>query len=803
MPEFKKRIETGLEQFAYFIYRNRFITLLIMLMILVFLAANATRLHSNTSIEGLLHDEDPILLDYNTFRDQFGREELIVIAIKTPDIFNMAFLERLKALHDELSDKVPLTEKISSLINARHTYGNQDELIVRDLFDPWPTSLTDLEIIKKRVLGTPAYLHTLISEDGTYTTLLIQTRQFGQSGEPDVAMDGFQDTRESMNEQHENAKSAPYLTDEENSMIVEAVNGIIKKYDAPDFKIFLAGSPSVTHALKIALLRDMTFFTTLSIIAISIFLFFMFRRVSGVIIPLVIVVFSLVSTFGTMALSHAVIKTPFTVLPSFLLTVGVGDSVHVLVYFFRFFNKTGDKEKAIAHALSHCGLAIILTSITTAGGLLSFVTAEIAPVADLGLFAAIGVMLALLYTIILLPTLLAIFPMKVKTVTREQTMPHISERILKGIGNIATNRAGGVIVISTIILIVSIAGITKIRFFHNIVQWFPENDPIRISTETIDRDLKGSISLEVVVDAGKENGIYDPLFLKKLDETAQKLETYASGDLFVGKAWSITTILKEINKALHGNNDEYYTLPETRELTAQELLLFESSGSEDMADFTDSQYEKARLIIKVPAIDAMQYSEFINLVSDHLKKVFPDEKITTTGMMAILFKTIHNLIKSMVKSYVIALVVTTILMILLIGRIRLGLLSMIPNIFPIVVMLGLMGWLSIPMDMFSILVGSIAIGIVVDDTVHFMHNFKRFSDQTGDVKQAILKTLLNTGPAMLVTSLVLSTGFFMFMFSSMTNLFNFGLLTGITILIALLADFLLGPALLAMAGKKF
>ena len=797
MPALRKRIDTWLEQLAYFIFKHRFATLGIMLALIGFFAFYAAKLHSDTSLEGLLHKKDPILLDYNGFRDQFGREELIIVAVKTTDVFNMTFLKKLSALHNDLAENVPLLEKVSSLINARHTYGRNDELVVRDLFDPWPQSQADLAAIKARVEETPSYMHTFISEDGTYATILIQTRQYSGSDEEEDLLSGFAPS--DMSAQNGSPK---YLTDEENSTIAKAVNQIIEKYDAPGFHIFLGGSPSVTHTLKVALFRDMTLFTTLSILTISIFLYLMFRRISGVVLPLIVVNTSMVSTFGIMSLCGAILKIPFTILPSFLLTVGVGDAVHILVFFFRNFNQTGKKDEAIARALSHCGLALILTSITTAAGLLSFLTAEIAPVADLGLYAAMGVIIALIYTIVFLPALLSVIPLKPKNDSREQRFKHVLERILRAFGKLAVRKTGTLLFISAILICLAVLGTTQIRFFHNIVQWFPEDEPIRIGMDAIDGDLKGSISLEVVVNTGKENGVYDPGFLSNLDLAAASLETYREGKLFIGKVWSITTILKEINKALNNNQATFYTLPKTRELVAQELLLFENSGSDDLSDFVDSQYQKARMIIKVPNVDATQYSGFIQQVSDQMKERFPHMEVTTTGMMAILYKTITNLIKSMAESYIIAMLIITMLMIFLIGDFRLGLISMIPNTCPILIMLGLMGWLSIPMDMFSILVGSIAIGIVVDDTVHFMHNFKRNLDRTGDVEQALIETLLTTGPAMLVTSLVLATGFFMFMLSSMNNLFNFGLLTGITILFALLSDFLLGPALMVLVNRK-
>ncbi|GAG09659.1 unnamed protein product, partial [marine sediment metagenome] len=244
------------------------------------------------------------------------------------------------------------------------------------------------------------------------------------------------------------------------------------------------------------------------------------------------------------------------------------------------------------------------------------------------------------------------------------------------VGRIATGHPYKILMISTIIIALSIAGAMKIRFSHDILRWFPKNNFVRIATEKIDKELRGSISLEIIVDTGKENGLYDLDILNRMEETAAYMETLEVGKIFVGKAWSLTTILKETNRALNENRKEFYTIPQDKKLIAQELLLFENSGSDDIEDFTDSQFSKARLTIKLPFEDAIAYSNFLDVVNEHFQQNYPDVKITTTGMTALLFRTVTNAIASMARSYIYALIVITILMILLIGRLRIGLLSM-------------------------------------------------------------------------------------------------------------------------------
>ncbi len=221
-----------------------------------------------------------------------------------------------------------------------------------------------------------------------------------------------------------------------------------------------------------------------------------------------------------------------------------------------------------------------------------------------------------------------------------------------------------------------------------------------------------------------------------------------------------------------------------------------------MEDFVDSQFSKANLIMKIPFEDAVAYTRFLETIQEHFDKTYPDVKVTITGMGEIMFRTKVNAANSMVISYIYALVVVTFFMVLLIGNLRIGLLSMIPNLAPIVITLGIMGFFQIELNLFTMLVANIAIGLAVDDTIHFMHNFRRYFEQSGDAKQAVQETLHTAGRAMLVTSCVLSIGFFVFMFADMNNVSNFGLLTGTVILLALLADFFISPALMVVVNRK-
>lgn len=797
----KQKIEKGFEAFGHLLYQHHFKAILLVLLLVAALTSQLPKLTIDTSTEGFLHQDDPTLSAYNAFRDQFGRDDMVIIAIQPPEVFTQEFLIKLKVFHEELEQGVPHIDDITSLINVRNTRGEEDELIVEDLLERWPGDAAAMQVLKKRILSHPLYKNLLISEDGRFTTIVIKTESTASASDIDDVLSGFDDPEVGDNFLPEPRNQ--YLTDEENSAVVTAVQEISERFRTLDFAIHIAGSPVITDILKRSMMEDMRKFMILAMVTIGFVLFLLFRRLSGVLLPLLIVALALVSTLGLMGWLGVAIKVPTTILPSFLVAVGVGAVVHLLAVFYRHLHDHDDKEAAIAYALGHSGLAITMTSFTTAAGLLSFAGAEIAPIADLGQFAAAGALLALLYTIVLLPAMLSLIPLGRKTTNLEHAGHAYMDSVLAGIAGFSNRRPWLIIGISTALVVLALAGAMRLSLSYNPLLWLPEETGILNTTQLIDRELKGTTSMELVFDTGKENGLYNPEFLNKLEAFSQTLANTHEGELFVGKTLSLTDTLKEIHQALNENRPEYYVIPQDEKLIAQELLLFENTGTDDLEDLVDSQFSQARLTGKLPWLDALVYNRFLLDLEPRVKKEFEGfAEITVTGIMPLLVRTMGASANSMARSYVIAAVVITLLMVALINNLRMGLISMVPNLAPIIFTLGLMGWAGLPLDMFTMLMGSIAIGLAVDDTIHFMHNFQRYFQESNNVAQAINETLHTTGRAMLVTTVVLSLGFFIFMFASMNNLYHFGLLTGIAVTAALLADFLLAPALVTVFTRQ-
>ena len=824
--DWRARAEKKFEHFSDFIFENRLKILFAMLALVFTLASNLPNITFDTSTEGFLYEDDPQILAYNDFRNQFGRDEKIIIALKvsdkSKDIFQRPFLKTLFSLHEEIENKAPYIKDVSSLKNARKTTGNEDELIVEDLFeDGIPEDDKQLAEIKQFALGNPIYENLYLSEDATFTTIMITTQTYTSIGvkaetESEMLESGFDNTvddafddagfdnsapDETATSDQSSIKDREFINVLETNKLIAVIEDILKEYESDDMQIYIAGSPIVTKNLQASLMGDMSIFILYVVIIISLLLLIMFKRISGILLPLLIVVLTLIATIGSMSLAGAPITSMTQILPSLLLAVGVGASVHLLAIFYKKYDQVKDKKSAMAYALGHSGLAIFMTSLTTAASLASFSFSDIAPVANLGIFSALGVSLQLLLTLILLPALIAVLPIKTKQHPADEK-PMLLDRLVHGLGVFSITYPKSIVAVSMLIIVIAGGLAATMQFSHNPLHWFAPDNEVRINTEIIDKELKGSISIEVILDTGVENGVYEPEFLNTIEQVTETIYTYRGENYFIGKIVSINDVLKEINKALNENKDSEYRIPQDRDLIAQEFLLFENSGSDDLEDIVDSRFSKTRISIKAPWVDSVEYVELMDDLEALLNEAFSGTaSVTITGTLPILSDTITKSIKSSIESYILAFGVIAILMIILLGSVKFGLLSMFPNLTPIMIGIALMVALDMPLDMFTILIGAIAIGMVVDDTVHFMHNFNRYYKQTGDVDEAVLLTINSTGRAIFITSIVLSSGFFVFMFASMTNLYNFGLITGAVVLVAMLADLVLIGAIMKLVIK--
>ena len=783
------------ESTGLFCYTHRIKVLVLFAVLVALTLTTFKHLRMDVSIEGFLRKDDPVLTKYEQFRRDFGSDELIVVGIRGDDVFELNFLKKLKQLHDDLKAGVPYVDDITDLINIRHTRGERDTLVVEDLFENFPSSQQDAERLRQRAMTNALYKNLVISEDATTTSIVIRLLSFSPQSpqsQGDI-LSGF-DAASAAPETGQSAHQR--LSVAESGEAVEKAMAIVAKYDSKDFDVKVSGTAAVDHFLVNIIPKDTKKFLLLAYLTVIVLLGIVFRRVSGVLFPVIVVSLTLIFTLGLFALFKVPIKLPTQTMPSFLLAVSVCYSVHVLALFYYYTGQGHAKKEGLAITLSHSGKAIFLTGITTAVGLLSFSGSKNAPIGELGIFASSGVLISTVITFTLLPCLISFLPEAPPK--KSVTSPTLLDRCLIHIATFATHRAKWILGVTLLILMISAIGFNRIEFSHNTLKWLPASAAIRQDTEYLDHAMKGTVSMDIIINTQKENGLYDPKLLAKIDNVSKRIENFSTDKVTTGKAWSLAEILKETHQALHGNNPDFYTTPTDKALSAQELFLFSNSGSDDLEDFTDSGFTKARISVKLPFTDAKAYHDYIKQVDTILKESFPNISVTSTGLIMIYAQVIANTMQDMKISYMIAILAITVLMTLLFGDIKVGLISMLPNLFPIIVIVGIAGFFNVPFSLFIMLIGNIVIGLAVDDTIHFMNNFTAHFKQGDSIRSSVEKTLLTSGRAMLLTTLILSCSFFIYLFSSLNHLNDFGILAGIAVILALIADFLIAPALMTM-----
>jgi len=797
----RDRIEAAFGRLGVVLHRRAWWVIGAVLLVVGVGVMQIPKLESETSIESFLHPDDPVRVVYEDFLLQFGRDDALIIAIEPPEIFDFAFLEKLRRFHEAIEDGVPHVHEVQSLINARYTRGVRDQLIVGDLFEDWPRDDAELATIRDLALANPLYRDLILSSEGHLTTVTVKIESHAEVATAQEALAGFDDEPDVSGSA---TTGTERLSGEQERELVDAIQLIADQYDAPDFRLYAAGAPVINSEMMISMVTDIIRFAAISIVVIGLLLTAVFRRVVAVVVPLVVAVLSVVSTLGLMGAIGIPLMPISEIVPSFLLSVGVGGNIHLLTIYFQKRHAGASSEDALSGALQHSGLPITMTALTTAGGLASFSAAEMIPVAVFGTVGPLGVLVTLLLTLSLGPAMTSLIAGSARSgsgfLARERSPASITGLVRAG--SFAMKRSAAILAVCGVLVVFAAVGTAQLVFRHNPLDWFPDDTPAKVATIKLNKEMGGSMALEFLIDTGEENGLRDPALLQRIDEMRVAVGKLQVADVWVGKSISLVDIVKEIHSALNADRPDAQPLPDDPILLSQELLLFENSGSDDLEDVVDPQFRIGRISMKVPFVEGSQYLQFGSAVLEMFVSIVGESaRLTPTGLMTVMGRSVTAAIETMTRSYVIALAVITPLMIVVLGSLRLGLLAMIPNLFPILLTLGLMGWLGIPLDMFSLLIGSIALGLAVDDTIHFMHGFRRTYERTGDVETAVTTTLRTTGQAMLFTSVVLSTGFFIYVFSSLENLTSFGLLTAFAIVMAFLSDVLLAPALMARVAR--
>jgi predicted RND superfamily exporter protein len=522
------------ERFAHLaetMIRWRWVVLASVLSLTAILASQTAHLTIDTRDESFFRDDDPVLVAYNRFRDTYGQDDTFIIGLVPQQGLDRSFMNTLVSLHQELEQEVPWLDEVTSLVNGRLVRAEGDTLVVEELMETPPADGNEMKRITRIIRDTPMFDRLLVAPDHSLACILVKARAVIEAEEEDL-LAGFDPAPgeskrdEKLSPAGESPPHTFYLSNQQNVAIDAAIQKVTARYADRGITFHYSGTPAFIAQIQKAIEKDLATMIPLSFGIIILFLLLLFRRISGVVYPLITVAFSLLSTLGIMALLGVPITNAIQILPTFLIVVGIGDSVHILTLFYREHQSNGGHRRAAVVAAVGCaGLPVLMTSITTSLGLLSFVLAEVAIIAQLGWVAPIGVMLAFVYTVVLLPALIAVFPIRQRPRPAMDKAP-LADRAFDHITRLTMERPIAIVAVFAVLTVAALTSALSVRFSHNALTWFPDNNPIRSSTETLDRVNGGTVMLEAVIDSGEKNGMQDPDRMARLDRAGKEIPPY-------------------------------------------------------------------------------------------------------------------------------------------------------------------------------------------------------------------------------------------------------------------------------------
>ena len=767
------RLESFFGRLSLWLMRHPWYCLLLVFAVTAYLVEQVQSLKFDASVESLLQESNPERQAYNQFKQTYGLSEYFIVVIDGEDIFSADFFHKLEDLDNDIEAQVPYVSAVESLVNTRSIHGQGDNLAITPLVENIDEA--DFAAVKHKALNTPYYLHRLIDEQGKITALIIELKPYIRPT-PDAAF--------------------ATIMIEDVELSLRALQQVVARHQAAFHgHLILGGTPAAVAELTVATKHDILVFSLFAMSIIAAILWVMFKRLSAIVAPLLVLVFAITITMSLMMIGHFPMQVTSSILPSFLLAVCIGDAIHLMQVFYKNLDAGIEKKHALVHAVRHTMVAMFFTTLTTSVGLLSFSTSSIAPIASFGLFGALGVWIALILTYMCLPAIFLVLPIHPKTEQGDVSIKY--ETITEIYLAFLTRHAKSIVFICCLIFVVSgwLAG--KLEPHHDSLRWFDDANPMRVAVETIDAKLTGTMPVELLIDTGTPNGIYNHKLLKTVDTWLHQLQQAPLAGIEIRSVSSILDILTELHQAL---TDTDQRIADSDELLAQEFLLLNVDAAEQMAKYTDTKQQVLRISLSTPWQDAVNYTDFLQAIKQSFaEQVGAQATLKVTGMVAILNRTITEMMTSMLESYLLAALLVSMVMILILRSLKMGLLIMLPNMVPITVVLAIMYLADLPLDMFTLLIGSIAIGLIVDDSVHFIYGFQHHYQLTGKVKESIKATFLGAGRALMMTTIVLCSGFLVYSLSYLHNMQNFGLLTALCILFALLGDFILAPALILLS----
>lgn len=725
-------------------------------MVTVVSALGATRLRVETDIRTFVPKSDPNVEAYRRVNDRFGSMEYIMIGVSAKDVFRPATMGKIDRLTRAIAE-VPGIRSVRSIANVEEIRSADGVIEVGQLVRELPRTPEEAEELRRRVLADDLYVGNLVSGDSAAALIMAQL-----------------------------------VPEAEPVAVSKAIRRVTKGFIGPE-EILIAGSPPLNELLTDAIRQDLSRLFPLSAVLIALVLYLAFRSLRGVLLPLVTVLLSVVWTIGFMGFTGIPFSQVAAIIPVMLISVGSAYGIHVLARYEEEKLLGLDRERAVERTVTSVGLAVFLAATTTVVGFAANGFTKIVRLREFGFVTALGVGFAFLISVVFIPTLLGLLPDRAANRKTNGTNRAV-RAFLAWVAETVTRRRRWTAAASLLLLALSVSGLFRIETESDFINFFKAGSEPRRAAAFVNDRFGGTQTIEIVV----KGDVQDPDLLRQIDRFQKDLGTIT----VVGKSLSIVDLLKRTNQVLHDGDPAYRTIPESYEAVAQYLLLLSMSDTGMLDQLITSDYREAKVQARVAGTDSAARRKMIEAVQQAIKRNFrPGVEVMFTGMPLFFESVTTMMVNGQIQSLAVAFVAVYLLVYLLTRSWIGSLICMIPVALTAVVNFGVMGWAGIPLDVVSVLIASIAIGIGIDYSVHVFSRYREEVKTGKSPLEAVRVTVLTVGEAVVYNALAVFCGFAICLASEFQPVQYFGGLTALTMVVSSLGALIVLPVALTVASR--
>lgn len=758
-----------MQKFVQWIVRFRWPIVLGIPLAVFLLASQLRYLEFEGSYRIWFGEGSPTLQAYDNFRRVFGSDRAVTIAFRDEQgIFNPEALGVIERITAKLW-QTRYIGRVDSLTNYQYVHSDAeypDEVIVEDFMaDAATLGPKALAQKKKIALGEDLLVGRLLSGDAK--TAMIVGRITPKAGEdPQVSL--------------------------RLKALVEAI--VAPEAEAHGYRFYLNGGPIVNASFVTVAEHDAALFTPLVVLAVMGLLWIVFRRFPMMLISISVVIFTFASVLSVQILLGYKLNNFTANMPVFVIAIGIADAMHLMLVYLLARRRGMANIEALQTSLHKNFLPILLTSLTTAVGFASLGVSHVVPIKTLGVATANAALLAFALTVLFIPALLAVLNPKVKPLTDPEAAKADYGPLALRYGAWIVRNAKPVLLIGVLLFLALGIGLGKVRVDSNTVRYFSEEVPFRQAVNFMQANLSGPMSYEIVVDSGAKDGIKAPQFLRTAERFCKEAKAEYSD---IRHLSSLLDVVKKFNEVMDHNK----SVPDSQALVAQYLLLYSLSLPQGMEinDLMDVDQQRLRITGMVNIVDTSKDLEMIRWIEDWWAQTPYRAKVE--GQAAMFAYMQHDVTATLINSIALAIGAVSLMMLLIFRSWRMLPLFVAPNVLPIALVVGVMGWLSIDIDLGVAVSGAIIIGVAVDDTIHFLVKYREARRQGKSLEEAFAYVMHYAGSAIVFTTLILSAAFAIFAFSDFVPNGNFGIVTATALMIALALDLLMLPAMLSLLDK--